>query len=209
MIPASIFFFKTTFCTSCGVKLVFKSSFDKANRTSAESFRGPGLEEGLKVQSTTSYFQSRDADPLVCRYWKLLKQHLTFLSLLTSTSRSRRKSSGIFFQFLRLEILQVDYVTPSPQPCRRCHPNTGIFMSANWPFNCCWEDWEGHQYQKRAVLRSFGPNCLQNNHMTHLKMHRFHVNRSWETLQRKSGARETPMSWFVNAVQCLVMVTSL
>ncbi|GAQ77932.1 2-dehydro-3-deoxyphosphooctonate aldolase [Klebsormidium nitens] len=32
-----------------GLMLVFKSSFDKANRTSASSFRGPGLEEGLKV----------------------------------------------------------------------------------------------------------------------------------------------------------------
>ena len=28
---------------------IFKSSFDKANRTSGTSFRGPGLEEGLKV----------------------------------------------------------------------------------------------------------------------------------------------------------------
>lgn len=34
---------------SVGVKLVFKSSFDKANRTSAKSFRGPGVDEGLKV----------------------------------------------------------------------------------------------------------------------------------------------------------------
>ncbi|EFJ32189.1 hypothetical protein SELMODRAFT_143805 [Selaginella moellendorffii] len=31
------------------LKLVFKSSFDKANRTSAHSFRGPGLEEGLRI----------------------------------------------------------------------------------------------------------------------------------------------------------------
>ena len=29
------------------ILLIFKSSFDKANRTSAESFRGPGLDEGL------------------------------------------------------------------------------------------------------------------------------------------------------------------
>lgn len=28
---------------------MFKCSFDKANRTSSKSFRGPGLEEGLKV----------------------------------------------------------------------------------------------------------------------------------------------------------------
>jgi 2-dehydro-3-deoxyphosphooctonate aldolase (KDO 8-P synthase) len=32
-----------------GVGLVFKSSFDKANRTSHSSFRGPGLEAGMRV----------------------------------------------------------------------------------------------------------------------------------------------------------------
>jgi 2-dehydro-3-deoxyphosphooctonate aldolase (KDO 8-P synthase) len=32
-----------------GLPLVFKSSFDKANRSSLNSFRGPGLEEGLRV----------------------------------------------------------------------------------------------------------------------------------------------------------------
>ena len=32
-----------------GVGLVFKASFDKANRTSVDSFRGPGLEEGLDI----------------------------------------------------------------------------------------------------------------------------------------------------------------
>lgn len=31
------------------INLVFKSSFDKANRSSIESFRGPGLEEGLDI----------------------------------------------------------------------------------------------------------------------------------------------------------------
>jgi 2-dehydro-3-deoxyphosphooctonate aldolase (KDO 8-P synthase) len=31
------------------INLVFKSSFDKANRTSIESFRGPGLEQGLEI----------------------------------------------------------------------------------------------------------------------------------------------------------------
>jgi 2-dehydro-3-deoxyphosphooctonate aldolase (KDO 8-P synthase) len=40
-----------------GLQLVFKSSFDKANRTSSASFRGPGLEYGLKVlqQVKTTY----------------------------------------------------------------------------------------------------------------------------------------------------------
>jgi 2-dehydro-3-deoxyphosphooctonate aldolase (KDO 8-P synthase) len=32
-----------------GVSIVFKSSFDKANRTSHSSFRGPGLEDGLEI----------------------------------------------------------------------------------------------------------------------------------------------------------------
>ncbi len=31
------------------IEFYFKSSFDKANRTSIDSFRGPGLEEGLKI----------------------------------------------------------------------------------------------------------------------------------------------------------------
>jgi len=33
----------------CTKEFYFKASFDKANRTSLESFRGPGLEEGLKI----------------------------------------------------------------------------------------------------------------------------------------------------------------
>ncbi|GAB4251778.1 3-deoxy-8-phosphooctulonate synthase [Deferrisoma sp.] len=36
-------------CGRLGIPLVFKSSYDKANRTSLDSFRGPGLEEGLRV----------------------------------------------------------------------------------------------------------------------------------------------------------------
>ncbi len=32
-----------------GLDIIFKSSFDKANRTSIKSFRGPGLEKGLTM----------------------------------------------------------------------------------------------------------------------------------------------------------------
>ena len=35
--------------TRCGVPLIFKASYDKANRTSGQSFRGPGLESGLRT----------------------------------------------------------------------------------------------------------------------------------------------------------------
>jgi len=36
-------------CRRLDVPLIFKSSFDKANRTSGSSFRGPGMEEGLRI----------------------------------------------------------------------------------------------------------------------------------------------------------------
>jgi 2-dehydro-3-deoxyphosphooctonate aldolase (KDO 8-P synthase) len=36
-------------CKSVGVEFVYKSSFDKANRSSAESFRGKGMDYGLEI----------------------------------------------------------------------------------------------------------------------------------------------------------------
>jgi 2-dehydro-3-deoxyphosphooctonate aldolase (KDO 8-P synthase) len=41
-------FLKKT-CSRLGISLVFKASYDKANRTSAKSFRGPGLDAGLQI----------------------------------------------------------------------------------------------------------------------------------------------------------------
>ncbi|VAX07966.1 2-Keto-3-deoxy-D-manno-octulosonate-8-phosphate synthase [hydrothermal vent metagenome] len=35
--------------TTLNIPFIFKSSFDKANRSSASGFRGPGLEEGLRI----------------------------------------------------------------------------------------------------------------------------------------------------------------
>ncbi|GAB4145201.1 MAG: 3-deoxy-8-phosphooctulonate synthase [Planctomycetaceae bacterium] len=56
------------------IPLVFKASFDKANRTSVESFRGPGLEEGLEILSrvretfqlplTTDLHEASQAEPV-------------------------------------------------------------------------------------------------------------------------------------------------
>lgn len=36
-------------CNDLGIHLIYKSSFDKANRSSHESYRGPGLEQGLAI----------------------------------------------------------------------------------------------------------------------------------------------------------------
>jgi 2-dehydro-3-deoxyphosphooctonate aldolase (KDO 8-P synthase) len=39
----------TVIASRLGVPFIFKASFDKANRTSGASFRGPGLDEGLRI----------------------------------------------------------------------------------------------------------------------------------------------------------------
>ena len=40
-----------TICSKLDIPFIFKASFDKANRSSISSFRGPGIEKGLKVLS--------------------------------------------------------------------------------------------------------------------------------------------------------------
>ena len=49
-------------CLSVGLPFVFKSSFDKANRTSVTSFRGPGIEKGLRLLAEV---KSRVAVPVI------------------------------------------------------------------------------------------------------------------------------------------------
>ncbi len=61
-------------CAELGVHYIFKASFDKANRTSGESRRGPGLEAGLamlagvrdelKVPVVTDIHESYEAEPV-------------------------------------------------------------------------------------------------------------------------------------------------
>ena len=36
-------------CAELGIPFIYKSSFDKANRSSIDSYRGPGMEEGLRI----------------------------------------------------------------------------------------------------------------------------------------------------------------
>ncbi len=36
-------------CRGLGVPFIFKSSYDKANRTSGETYRGPGSKAGLRI----------------------------------------------------------------------------------------------------------------------------------------------------------------
>jgi 2-dehydro-3-deoxyphosphooctonate aldolase (KDO 8-P synthase) len=50
--PQRVFAIAAALCGICaelGLPLIFKASFDKANRTSLDAYRGPGLEDGLQV----------------------------------------------------------------------------------------------------------------------------------------------------------------
>lgn len=59
--------------SACGLDIIFKASFDKANRTSIASYRGPGMEKGLQMLSDiketyglkilTDIHESYQADP--------------------------------------------------------------------------------------------------------------------------------------------------
>lgn len=61
-------------CSHFGIQYVFKASFDKANRTSIDSYRGPGLDEGLSmlreirdgygVEVTTDFHLPEQAGPV-------------------------------------------------------------------------------------------------------------------------------------------------
>ena len=61
-------------CGGLGIPLIFKASFDKANRTSKSSYRGPGLEEGMRIFErikaetglpvTTDVHESHQAAPI-------------------------------------------------------------------------------------------------------------------------------------------------
>ena len=61
-------------CGDLGIPLIFKASFDKANRTSKSSFRGPGMDEGLRLFErikaetglpvTTDVHESHQAGPI-------------------------------------------------------------------------------------------------------------------------------------------------
>jgi 2-dehydro-3-deoxyphosphooctonate aldolase (KDO 8-P synthase) len=94
-----------------GLSLVFKASFDKANRTSVDAFRGPGLEPGLailrKVKEstglpvTTDIHEPRQAEPVgkVCDLVQIpafLARQTDLLVAAASTGRPVHVKKGQF-----------------------------------------------------------------------------------------------------------------
>jgi 2-dehydro-3-deoxyphosphooctonate aldolase (KDO 8-P synthase) len=87
---------------SLNVRLVFKASFDKANRTSIEAFRGEGIDEGLRVLAkvrdetglpvTTDIHESHQAAPVaeVCDLVQIPAFLARQTDLLLAAARSAR-----------------------------------------------------------------------------------------------------------------------
>ncbi len=49
-----------------GIPYVFKASFDKANRSSVNSYRGPGMEEGLRIFEEIKGNDQNSRSPIMC-----------------------------------------------------------------------------------------------------------------------------------------------
>jgi 2-dehydro-3-deoxyphosphooctonate aldolase (KDO 8-P synthase) len=93
------------------VQLVFKASFDKANRTSGSAFRGAGIEAGLAILAavkqatglavTTDIHESQQADPVaaVCDLLQIpafLARQTDLLAAAASTGRAVNVKKGQF-----------------------------------------------------------------------------------------------------------------
>lgn len=94
------------------VQLVFKASFDKANRTSAAAFRGPGLEKGLQILArvaketglpvTTDIHEPHQAGPAgeVCELLQIPAFLARQTDLLTAAAKTGRAVNVKKAQFL-------------------------------------------------------------------------------------------------------------
>lgn len=96
---------------SLGLQLVFKASFDKANRTSVASYRGPGLEKGLAILHrvkeatglpvTTDFHEPHQAAPVgeVCELLQIpafLARQTDLLAAAAATGRAVHVKKGQF-----------------------------------------------------------------------------------------------------------------
>lgn len=97
--------------TRDGIQLVFKASFDKANRTSIEAYRGPGLQRGLEILArvkretglpvTTDIHQPDQAGPVgeVCDLVQIpafLSRQTDLLVAVAQTGRAVHVKKGQF-----------------------------------------------------------------------------------------------------------------
>lgn len=100
------------------IQLIFKSSFDKANRTSVDSFRGPGLEKGLEIlakvrdvtglETLTDVHETHQAEPAaaVCRILQIPAFLARQTDLVQAVAEATAKHAGV------INIKKPQYLAP-------------------------------------------------------------------------------------------------
>ena len=121
------------------INYIFKASFDKANRSSMNSFRGPGMEEGLKIlQEVSNEFdvpvitdihEPSQAEPVseVCE----VIQIPAFLARQTDLVRSAAKTESII-QFKKPQFLSAPEMSNIVEKCSAAgNPNITLCERGN------------------------------------------------------------------------------
>lgn len=100
-------------CEDLGIGFVFKTSYDKANRTSVRSYRGPGLDAGLRIM-------------------KRVKRELHVATLLDVHQPSECDPAAEVADVLQIPAFlcrQTDLIRAAARTCRAVNIKKGQFMS--------------------------------------------------------------------------------
>lgn len=119
--------------------LVFKASFDKANRTSIHSYRGPGLEHGLEILArasevtglpvTTDIHEPAQAEPAakVCRILQIPAFLARQTDLIQATAEATARNDGI------VNVKKPQFIAPEDTVhiVRKCEEsgNANVFLT--------------------------------------------------------------------------------
>ena len=111
------------------IQLVFKASFDKANRTSVDSFRGPGVKEGAKILGevaqktglpvTTDIHEPAQAEPIaeVCKILQIPAFLARQTNLLKAAAEATARYGGII-NVKKPQFIAPEDIVHAVQKCR-------------------------------------------------------------------------------------------
>jgi len=112
--------------TDAGVPYIFKASYDKANRTSVKSFRGPGAQEGLRILGKIKADLKVPCSPISMMHRKPGRQRKYATCC---KSRVSRAADGLLIAAGKtgriINIKKAQYLSPWDMPTSRKVASTG------------------------------------------------------------------------------------